>query len=467
MLTKREFLAAMTAAVVMPAGRAYGQDRAARQLVAREGRALLLEKGQPHTPIWGYDGTVPGPEIRVPQGRAFAVEVTNRLPEPTTVHWHGLRIDNAMDGVAGMTQPPIAPGATFPYRFTPPDAGTFWYHPHNRTWAQMARGLYGAFVVEESKPPAVDQDRVLIFDDWRLGDDGRIDERSMGSLRDRAHAGRLGNILTLNGAAEQDIQVRAGERIRFRLLNAANARVMGIIFEGHAPIVVALDGQPVEVPFAPDNTLVLLAPAQRADVILDCTEETGTTTRVLVAAGRERISLGRLVYDKSRRARPRPLGGLPVLAPNPIDRKLDLKTAVAVDLVMDGGAMAPLPGAKYKGQHYSMRDLARQHGQVWAFNGIAGMDAKPLFNVRRGTTVAVRMVNRTMWPHAMHFHGHHVQEVAHSARKAEPHWRDTVLMQRAETVTVAFKADNPGKWMLHCHMLEHQAGGMGTWFQVT
>ena len=129
--------------------------------------------------------------------------------------------------------------------------------------------------------------------------------------------------------------------------------------------------------------------------------------------------------------------------------------------------MGQLPGANFKGQYYPMRDLALKHGQVWAFNGTAGMDAKPLFKVQRGAIVAVRMVNRTMWPHAMHFHGHHVQEVSHSSRKPLPYWRDTILMERAETVTVAFKADNPGKWMLHCHMLEHQAGGMGTWFQVT
>ena len=113
-----------------------------------------------------------------------------------------------------------------------------------------------------------------------------------------------------------------------------------------------------------------------------------------------------------------------------------------------------------------MRDLVRRHGKVWAFNGEAGLTEAPLAKYQRGQTVRIRMVNTTAWPHAMHFHGHHVREVAHSKRQPLPYWRDTVLMLPQEEITVAFIAHNPGKWMCHCHMLEHQAGGMATWYEV-
>ena len=320
--------------------------------------------------------------------------------------------------------------------------------------------------MEESAPPDVDQDRVLTFDDWRIGNDGRIDERSFGSIHDMAHAGRLGNVLTLNGQFSADVPVKAGQRLRLRLLNAANARVIGIRFAGHAPIIVALDGQPVDVPFVPDDNRIVLSPAQRADVILDCDQQSGTRTPIQVEAGRERLEVGKLVYDPARRQRPGTLTSLPALPPNPMPTDIDLKRAVVVDLVMEGGAMAPFAAAKYQGKSYGMRELVRRFNKGWAFNGVVGMPTEPLKVFERDVTAVVRMVNRTAWPHAMHFHGHHVREVAHSARKFQPHWRDTVLMQRGEAVAVAFKAHNPGRWMLHCHMLSHQAGGMSTWYEV-
>jgi FtsP/CotA-like multicopper oxidase with cupredoxin domain len=473
MFTRRKALqsaiaaAALTGVPKMALAGLHAADRPSPlRIIARLGRAHLLEAGEPDTPVWGYDGGVPGPVIRVKQGEVFAADLLNKLPQPTTIHWHGIRIENAMDGVAGLTQPAVDPGQHFAYRFTPPDAGTYWYHPHNRSWEQLARGLHGAFIVEEERPPAVDQDLVLIFDDWRIGRDGKIDEASFGTMRDISHAGRLGNILTLNGQFEQDLPVLAGQRLRLRLINSANARILSIVFEGHAPVVVALDGQPLASPFVPDNNMVQLAPSQRADLILDCSLDPGSKTRILVDTGRERLSVGRLVYDGAKRQRAKTIAELPVLPPNPVPADLDLEKAIEVDLVMTGGAMSAFASAEYRGKRYGVRELAREHGKVWAFNGIVGMPEKPLKVFGLGKTVKVRIVNRSAWPHAMHFHGHHVREVAHSARDPLPHWRDTALVERGEEVTVAFKAHNPGKWMLHCHMLEHQAGGMSTWYQV-
>ena len=437
-----------------------------RTLTAKPGAAQLLEANEPATRIWGYQGGVPGPLLEAVQGRPFAVDLTNGLEQPTTAHWHGIRIDNAMDGVAYLTQEPVIPAKTFAYRFTPPDAGTYWYHPHNRTWEQMARGLYGMLIVREPKPPAFDRDIPLILDDWRLGRDGQIDTRSFGALHDKAHAGRLGNVVTLNGKPTDDIAVRAGERIRLRLLNAANARVMAVRFDGHGPIIIALDGQPV-APFAPDGDVVLLAPAQRADVMLDLAADVGTKAKITVLTQREALHIGNLVYDARRRRRAKPLSDQFALPANPMPSDLDLKNAITTDLVMSGGAMGAMASARYQGQEYGLRELARTHGKVWAFNGEAGMTDAPLAKYPRGATVKVRMVNDTAWPHAMHFHGHHVREVAHAKRAPLPHWRDTVLMLPREEITVAFVAHNPGKWMCHCHMLEHQAGGMATWYEVS
>jgi len=320
-------------------------------------------------------------------------------------------------------------------------------------------------VVREPQPPAVDQDLPFVLDDWRLDADGQIDAASFGAMHDKAHAGRLGNVLTANGKPVETIAVLAGERLRLRLLNAANARIMGVEIAGHAPIVIALDGQPVS-PFAPDGNVILLAPGQRADVMIDMTAATGTRAPINVLTSREKINIGGIVYDVAKRRRAKPLGDLVMLPANPLPQALDLANAVETDLVMTGGAMGALGGARFKGRDYSLRDLARQHGKVWAFNGEAGMTAAPIGRYGLGKTVKVRMVNHTAWPHAMHFHGHHVREVAHSGREPLPHWRDTVLMMPREEITIAFVADNPGKWMCHCHMLEHQAGGMATWFEV-
>jgi FtsP/CotA-like multicopper oxidase with cupredoxin domain len=469
MPTRRQILAgaAAVAGAAAIASRTPANAAAVDEIIARTGTARLLGQGAPATPIWGYNGSVPGPTLRARQGQPFAIDLVNNLQQPTTVHWHGIRIANAMDGVAGLTQPPIAPGGRFAYRFIPPDAGTYWYHPHNRTWEQLARGLQGAFIVEEDKPQPFDRDLVLVFDDWRLDQDGRIHERSFASMHDISHAGRLGNVLTLNAQDTMDLPVKAGERLRIRLINTANARIMGITFEAHAPIVVALDGQPLETPFAPQRNTVVLAPAQRADIVLDCTDEPGATTAIVVETGREKLRLGRLVYAPARRARARPLPDIPILPPNPMPVDLDLETMSTLDLEMTGGAMAVFESAFYRGRQMGVRELVRQHRKVWAFNGIVGMPDNPLIQVARGTTLAIKMINRTAWPHAMHFHGHHVRETDHSQRAPLPYWRDTVLVQRGETVTVAFKAHNPGKWMLHCHMLSHQAGGMSTWYEVS
>ena len=459
-LTRRSLLVA-SGAVLLP-----GSLKAARppfSLFAQTGRQALLERDGPLAEIWCYGERTPGPLLRVRQGEELSVRLENLIEQPTTVHWHGIRIDNAMDGVAGMTQAPVPPGGSFLYRFTPPDAGTYWYHPHTgESWEQLARGLYGVLIVEESEPQDFDQDLLFVADDWRLTETGAIDEASFGRPHDFFHAGRLGNVLTINGKPYETYGVKAGERIRLRMVSTANARVLHFRLPEVPAWLIALDGQPV-----PPRALtgeIELAPGQRADVALDMSEAPSAAQRVYEVSG-EPVACATLAYA-SETARPLRQSPPPPLPANPLPSLGEERRSI--DLIMEGGAMRFLEEAVYKGEVMSGRDLAMGEGQFWAFNGVAGMSKRPLLTATRGETWEIRMVNRTAFPHAMHLHGHHMTEVARSDGPPDTEaWRDSVLLQPDAEVTVAFVADNPGKWMLHCHMLEHQAAGMQTWFEVT
>ena len=438
-----------------------------RLLTAGPGEAQLLEAGRPKTRTWLYDGVSPGPVIRARQGEEVNVRLVNKLDQPTTIHWHGIRIDNAMDGVPHLTQHAVQPGGTFDYRFTVPDAGTFWYHPHDRSWEQVARGLYGLLIVEEEKGwGGADQDIAIVADDWRLGEDGQIDEASFGHMMDWSHAGRLGNTLTLNGQDMLDIPVRKGERNRLRLCNTCNARILELRIEHPDIWVIAEDGQPV-APRALDDGYIALAPGERVDLLIEMTLDLGSTAAITEVSADQRLVAGQLTYHPDDLV----LNEVGVdaflpLPANPLATDLDLADALAVDLLMEGGAMGAMAQAMHNGQMMDIRSLVGA-GMVWSLNGTAGMTEAPLFSAARGRTVTVDIRNDTAWPHAMHFHGHHFQVIERNgAATNDGAWKDTVLVERLESAKIAFVADNPGKWMIHCHMLEHQAAGMTTWFRV-
>lgn len=422
----------------------------------------LLGADQGLARLWTYNGVNPGPEIRCRRGDKLSVLVENKLPQGTSVHWHGIRIANAMDGVSGLTQEPIPPGSSFTYEFVVPDAGTYWYHPHNKTWEQMARGLYGPLIVEEDTPYPADAEQVLIIDDWRLNENGSLHEESFGSGRDMSHAGRLGNWATVNGVSQPAFQFRQNDRVRLRLINTSNARVFPLVFGALPATVIALDGQPLEQPEPVNGTSpLILAPAQRADVVLDMTEPGSMS----VPGQHEARTIATFTLDGvgTSGLSETPVGVLPTNdIPAPV-----LDESIGVKLVMEGGAMRWLQSGRYNGEQVDGRTLAEQ-GQFWSFNGQVGRTETPLFTCETGQTVVVDMENRTRWPHAMHFHGHHFREIdTTDPDLASGPWRDTILLDPEESKKIAFVTDNPGKWMIHCHMLEHQASGMATWFHVT
>ncbi|HRD74378.1 MAG: multicopper oxidase family protein [Candidatus Accumulibacter sp.] len=478
-LTRRAFLA--SAAVVSASTILRSQARAtsvrAFHLRAGYGRAQIAPEPYGQTPVWCYDGSLPGPEIRVRQGERLRIAVANALDEETTVHWHGVRVPNAMDGVPHLTQAPIAPGEVFVYEFDAVDAGTFWYHPHHRSFEQVGRGLYGPMIVEEAVPVQVDRDLTWLLSDWRLTRSAEVRD-DFGNRHDMMHNGRVGNTVTINGRVPDTFPVRKGERIRLRLINAANARIFGLDFGSHEPVVIALDGQPVE-PHAPEGRLVVLGPAMRADVILDMTADAGSQVSVVdrFYEGLE-YRLVDLAYEKQPLRDTAPDWPL-ALPPNPLPEP-ELATAARHEVTFNGGMMGAMvmqemggsmgeaaPGGMMGGMGSMMNMM--HSGGIWFVNGVAaeGHIMDPILTLARDKSHVIAMTNATAWHHPIHLHGHSFRVISRNGKPTRHReWQDTVLMSPRERVEIAFVADNVGDWMLHCHVLEHQAAGMMGVFRV-
>lgn len=477
-LSRRTLLAgssAGAAALLLPSffpGSAHAAGVREFSLRPAPGNARLVPAPYGETPAWGYNGAVPGPEIRVRQGERVRIIVENGLAEETTVHWHGLRVPNAMDGVPHLTQAPIAPGERFSYEVDAVDAGTFWYHPHQRSFEQVGRGLYGPLVIEEREPPRVDRDVTWVLDDWRLTRSAEISD-DFGNAHDISHNGRIGNTVTINGRVPGSFGAQRGERVRLRLINAANARIFALDFQDHAPVVIALDGQPV-TPHAPGAGLVLLGPAMRADLILDMTGPPGGIVPVIdrFYRGRE-YRLVDLAYDDTPMRENAPDWSISLPA-NPLSEP-DTAAARRHEVTFNGGMMGQMVMAEMggsMGQNGSggmggmmgggMMSMMRGRG-IWFVNGKAaeGHVLDPMLTLARDQSHVIAMTNATAWHHPIHLHGHSFRVISRNGAPT-PHreWQDTVLMAPRERVEIAFVADNPGDWMFHCHILEHQAAGM-------
>lgn len=429
-ITRRTFLAASAATLALPRTlRAQPLTLTAAPVTAR-----ILPEGDPMTAMLGLNGSSPGPEIRVRQGDRLAVRFESRIGAPSALHWHGIRIDNAMDGVPGLTQDEVPDGAAFDYAFDLPDAGTYWYHSHNRSWEQVEQGLYGALIVEERDPPKVDHDITVLIDDWRLQEDGTL-VGGFGNMHDFAHGGRLGNFAR---AIPSVGEVRTGDRIRLRLNNAATARVFPLAPSGLDGRIVALDGMPLTGP-RPFAQLEL-APAQRIDII-------GDVTGPVVfdfPTNSGPYELGRIEASGDNTS---PIGGpVPTLPPNRV--AMPAPAPRLLELRMEGGAM----GGRHAGD------------DIWAFNGQSGMTDTPFARFAPGDTARIRLINDTAFPHGIHLHGHHFHEVTASGAPGD--LRDTTMVGAGDSRDILCVFDNPGKWLLHCHMLGHQASGMKTWVEV-
>jgi FtsP/CotA-like multicopper oxidase with cupredoxin domain len=353
----------------------------------------------------GYDGKIPGPVLRVRRGGELSVRLVNELSEATTIHWHGLRVPNAMDGVPMLTQAAVAPATSFEYRFRPPDAGTYWYHAHEA--GQLQRGLFGALIVEESQAIDVDGDLTLVLS------------------RPDANGAPL-----VNGALRPDIAVTPASRLRLRLVNASSASGLTLWLEAHALWVMAIDGQPAE-PFLARDSRVGLGPGNRVDLFVDMSGQAGSTSTLRASPGGEQGIL-RFVYGAGRhpgdRARPQPL------PPSSLPERIDLRSALRAELLLD-------------------RDRP-------------GVDSPPLFSVRRGRSVTLTLRQSSAVPRVVHVHGHHFRLLDRLDDGWKPYWLDTLVVGE-RTERVAFVADNPGRWLIQGRSLEQPASMVAVWFAVT
>lgn len=400
------------------------------------------------------DGAQPPPVLRAKAGEPFAVKLVNMLSEPTTVHWHGLRIANAMDGVPFLTQPYVNPGESFDYVMTPPDAGTFWYHPHCNTLVQMGRGLTGVLVVEGSDEPEFDAEVVLNLRDWRLGADGQFIEQFR--ARDAARSGTFGTVRTANWIDAPNYDAPAGGLLRIRLAATDVTRIYTLSAEGAEVQVLAIDGNPVPTPFP--LARYMIGPGQRLDALVRMpddegqtvalTDQRGTTPKVLATFRAVGVSLKRALQDAPR------------LAANPI-ADADLGGAQEVTFVFsataEGGARESFCGSL----GYTF----------WAINktpwpGDTSDPMAPLAEFKLGRSYILNLENPTPHAHPIHLHGMSFRVLSSSKREVMPLISDTYLLLPDERVRVALVADNPGDWAFHCHIIEHQKSGMAGYVRV-
>ena len=422
------------------------------QLAADKSNVSFDDKGE-ETSLWLYNKTTPGPLLKARRGEIIEVEFTNRLDHPSTIHWHGIRNINEMDGVPDLTQAAVEPGETFTYRFPVNDAGTFWYHAHQKSWEQVARGLYGALIVlDENEKFEDERDQLIVADDWLLDKNDQIDTASLGNLGHWSHGGRLGNALTINGSFSPGIEIASQGQVKLRLLNAANARVLSFALNDKLPMkVISVDGSPCE-PFEVGE--VPIAPAQRVDVIVEDCANLKKLFEVSTGSQFEAASFNPIKQNTTQQS--------VIHSVAPYYQQIDSADARLVEIHMQGGAMGNLASALFEGEERNLRDLAMNDSKLWAFNGQVGGYDVTLADVNLGDAVALRIWNDTAWPHAMHLHGQHFWvNSSEFGQEEKALLRDTYLMQPGEKEDLVFIANNPGLWLFHCHMLEHNAAGMG------
>ena len=442
----------------------------ATALPAAPGKIRLRPEPAAETPVWSFDGKASPPVVRVTLGQPVRLKVENRTDRPLSLHWHGVRNLNAMDGVGGVTQAPIPPGGDFLYAFTPPDAGTFLIRPLVVGGASepSGRGLAGMLVVEERNPPAVDADVPLLMQDWRLQDDGSL--MPFGQTIFSATDGRLGNLVTVNGRPlPETFAARPGSRVRLRLGNACSARGTRLRFEGIKVYVAAVDGQPTDT-FEPLRATLPFPPGTRYDLMVDLPEEEGATGSIVALIG-QGVALASVTTRGPKIAKKRPPIG-PIGENKLLPAEVRLQNAVRRDVVITGGAFVP------KGAKDGVKDGAKDKPapdpvytgdprKVWAVNGTsAAVGLAPIFSVRRGQVVVLALRNETGFPQALHLHGHCFRLLHPLDDGWEPYWLDTFQLLEGRTARIGFLADNPGRWLISATVLERFDTGLWTMFEV-
>lgn len=389
------------------------------------------------TTVWTYNGSVPGPRLEARVGDRVVVNFRNSLSEPTTIHWHGLRVPADMDGSPAM-QSHIPPGGTFRYTVELRDAGTFWYHPHIRSDVQVEKGLYGAIVVRGEGEPTAAAEHTLVLDDVWLKEDGSFAADDMSSMM----AGRQGNVLLVNGRPRPIAAVRAGESQRLRFINAANARYFRLSLAGQKLTLIGVDGGLLEAPREVDE--LLLTPGERADVLVTPAGAPGSSLDLVSLPYERGHMTGMLPTANVLRLRYSPEAAL---SPEPLPTSLR--------------TIAANPEAGRTRAFKLTEDMASGMEPVFRINGEAFPDITRL-QAKLGETEVWEVENDTEMDHPFHLHGFFFQVLSRGG-VAEPYraWKDTVNVPAKSTLRLSVRFDGfPGMWMYHCHILEHGVRGM-------
>jgi FtsP/CotA-like multicopper oxidase with cupredoxin domain len=436
------------------------------ELIAAERATALPCFGGRSLPLWTFGGEWP-PLIRLNLGDRLEAMLENQLPrsqELTSIHWHGIRLPNNQDGVPYLVQAPVRHGERFRYSFAPTDAGTFFFHTHCNTVEQLGRGLEGILIVDGDTTEAYDADTVLLLRDWQV-DLEAGEFNPFFTLRGAARAGTYGPVRSINGAKNPEIVLPASGDCRARLINTDPTRVMQISIESAEAYIIAVDGIAVQpFPFAP----WVMGPGTRIDVVLRAPRD-GRTAQLIDMSHGGRVELAHFIGKGPSRRKttfdPAPLRASRIPEPN-------LNTAERLHFVFQASDGERLLLAAEDPSPATLDSLCLSSKIFWKINGRPWPDIDharlppPLAVLARGNSYVLVLENDSEFVHPIHIHGH-TFKFLHSNRQSRPqHHADTILLLPREKAEVAFVADNPGDWMLHCHVIEHQETGMMGYLRV-
>jgi len=390
---------------------------------------------------WAYNATVPGPLIRVREGERLRVHFTNQLPEPTTIHWHGLEVPAAMDG-ADPEHHAIAPGESFDYEFVVPHAGTYWYHPHMNSAAQVWRGLYGALIVDPVEKPEFGAEAVVVLSDVTFAD-GRVRELDPTDDLD-AFFGHQGALRQVNGRTLPTVRVRAGDPLHLRFINAAISRYYLLGVEDHELARIAGDSGSIERLDVRDS--ILLVPGERTEAVLVPQGNVGSSF-LLQALPYDRFFCGAGACE-------------------------DTAPLLRIEIVEEGGtapalpttlaAIAPLEISGAEERTITFTQNARDGISTFGLNNQLYPETPLVLSSEVGKTEIWTLENQTTYDHPFHLHGFRFQVLEQNGVvPAIAEWKDTLNVPREQSARIAVHFDDrPGMWMLHCHILNHAEIGM-------
>jgi FtsP/CotA-like multicopper oxidase with cupredoxin domain len=450
--------------------------------------------------MYGFNGQYPGPLISVPQQATVTIQLVNALDQPTSIHWHGIRLDNRFDGVPGLTQEAVPPGGRFTYRVHFPDAGIYWYHPHVREDTQQELGLYGNIRVRSPRRDyfgRANREETLILDDLLLGEDGQLIPFGKDQTT-HAFMGRFGNVFLVNGEPNWRLAARRGEVIRFLFTNVSNTRTLNLSFPGAKMKVVGSDAGNYEREQWVES--VVIAPAERyiVHVRFDKPGEVALVNRV---QGLDHL-FGRFFYEADTlgvvhvgagRARPDLASAFAALRTDSaatadidryrkyFDKPVDHALVLTIEahnlpfvsrqlMLLDSAYFAPV---EWAGAMPTMNWASTADEIRWVLRdpdtGKENMDIDWTFH--RGDVVKLRLANERRSMHAMqhpiHLHGQRFLVLSvNGVPNDNLVWKDTALIPAGSTVDLLVDLSNPGRWMLHCHVAEHLSAGMMMGFTV-